>query len=194
MATTTTLLLLGLAALKGTFFWCFLPQATNATIALLPEFSGLPISGEVIGTGADGTTYVLSASGTDAGDIPFMMTVVQDASHVSEAVSLATGLGADVQCAYDSQGIGACTLVTEGTGTDANGDAGPQTTVISASLSLVAVPVTTASSTSTQPSAGGSATSSGSADSSSNTSGTVHSFALSLSAVFSIILAAIATV
>ncbi|KAL5525469.1 hypothetical protein ACEPAG_6805 [Sanghuangporus baumii] len=129
IATTTALLLLGFAALKGTFFWCInAQQATNATIALLPEFSGLPISGEVVGTGVDGTTYVLSASGTGAGDIPFTMTVVQDAS------------------------------------------------------------------TSTQPSAGGSATSSGSADSSSNTSGTVHSFTLSLSAVFSIILAVIATV
>ncbi|KAL5526261.1 hypothetical protein ACEPAF_7984 [Sanghuangporus sanghuang] len=191
---TTTLLLLGLAALKGTFFWCVnAQQAANATIALLPEFSGLSISGQVVGTGADGTTYVLSASGTSAGDIPFTMTVVQDASHVSEAVSLAMGLGADVQCAYDSQGAGACTLVTEGTGTDASGDAGPQTTVISTSLSLVAVPVTTASSTSTQLSASGSATSSGSTDSSSSTSGTVHTFALSLSAVFSIILATIAT-
>ena len=119
------------------------------------------------------------------------VTVVQDASHVSEAVSLAPGLGANAECTYDSQGVGACTLVVEGAGTDTNTDAEPSTMVVSTSLSFLAVPVTTAAPTSTQPSASGPASGSASADSPDNTSSAARGLTFPLVAAVPIILAGI---
>ncbi|KAI5118499.1 hypothetical protein M0805_003999 [Coniferiporia weirii] len=136
-----SLVLLGLALVKGGY------AQTNVSIALggfdASDIAGLNISGEIIGTGSDGTTYVISASGTDTGDVPFTMTVVQDATHVSEALSLGSGLGENAECTYNAQGVGACTLVIEGAGTGTESSA-PETSVVTGTVLMVAVPVTTA--------------------------------------------------
>ncbi|EJD07170.1 uncharacterized protein FOMMEDRAFT_17634 [Fomitiporia mediterranea MF3/22] len=147
-----TLLLLGLGALTAG-----IQAQTNASIAL-PGFDteSLPISGEIVGTGADGTTYVISASGTDAGDIPFTMTVVQDATHVSEALTLATGIGGNIQCGYNTQGVGTCTIVVAGAGTGTETDAAPSTLITTGTIPMVAVPVTTAPPPTTSASGSGS--------------------------------------
>ncbi|THH06332.1 hypothetical protein EW145_g4168 [Phellinidium pouzarii] len=152
---TTTLTIIGLAFIKGS------KSQDNVSIALagFDTDAASGISGEIVGTGTDETTFVLSAAATDNGSLPFTstllrlhssqcklelnfsstVTVVQGASQVSEVISLASDVGGVAQCTYDMQGVGACTIVAEdGTATE------PETTIVSGTIAMDAVPVTTA--------------------------------------------------
>ncbi|KAH8100727.1 hypothetical protein DFH11DRAFT_1671050 [Phellopilus nigrolimitatus] len=99
------------------------------------------LNGHVLGTGTEGTTYEFE--GTFAAlSIPFTMTLVQDATHVSENAVIATSgasLFVDVQCGI-VDGQATCTE---------NINEGSSTTVLteSGAVSLIGVPVATGTAT-----------------------------------------------
>ncbi|KAI5118636.1 hypothetical protein M0805_000012 [Coniferiporia weirii] len=84
----------------------------------MPEFL-IPddnLQGEIIGTGADGTTYLLSNIVTDTvEDEAYTMTFVQDATHISE-VLIATmdqiSVALNAECSYDATS-GLCVAVDQ---------------------------------------------------------------------------------
>jgi len=90
--------------------------AQSTTTASLFEaiFDSVDLAGSIAGVGADGTTYVLSADYTVEADddttiaFPITMTLVEDATHVSEAVNVAiTGVPSGLGIGDGAMSIGA---------------------------------------------------------------------------------------
>ncbi|EJD06463.1 uncharacterized protein FOMMEDRAFT_165256 [Fomitiporia mediterranea MF3/22] len=96
-------------------------RAQTSTASLLPiGFEGDGLQGEVVGTGTDGTTYVLSGT-FDTFSIPFTMTLVEDASHISETANIASELLINAECTLsgNNQAVCAETIVVPGSSTTA---------------------------------------------------------------------------
>ncbi|KAL5485694.1 hypothetical protein ACEPAI_6735 [Sanghuangporus weigelae] len=111
-------------------------RAQVSTASLFPVgFMDDGLSGEAVGTGADGTTFVLSATFAEL-SVPYTMTLVQDETHVSITAALETAgitVPIDVQCAMGS-GEAVCQQVV-GSGIDAT------TITESGAVFLTGVPV-----------------------------------------------------
>ncbi|KAL5503824.1 hypothetical protein ACEPAH_7895 [Sanghuangporus vaninii] len=111
-------------------------RAQVSTASLFPVgFMDDGLSGEAVGTGVDGTTFVLSAT-FDELSVPYTMTLVQDETHVSITAALETAgitVPIDVQCAMGG-GEAVCRQVV-GSGIDAT------TITESGAVLLTGVPV-----------------------------------------------------
>ncbi|THH10323.1 hypothetical protein EW145_g1406 [Phellinidium pouzarii] len=99
-------------------------QVETASIFIPPIVdSGASLQGEIAGSSADGTTYVLSYVPTSAGDTPFTLTLVENASHVSVHVFASDAMASasvelDADCGFGSS-ANVCTAVAEvGSGTN----------------------------------------------------------------------------
>ncbi|EJD06462.1 uncharacterized protein FOMMEDRAFT_151730 [Fomitiporia mediterranea MF3/22] len=74
----------------------------SVTSLALPGLGQNGLQGEVVGKGANGTTYVLSGSFT-ALTTPFTMTVVEDATHVVETAVLKSAEVLEVDCSLSGK-------------------------------------------------------------------------------------------
>ncbi|EJD06481.1 uncharacterized protein FOMMEDRAFT_144509 [Fomitiporia mediterranea MF3/22] len=141
----TILIVLGIASIQRA---C--GQVSTASLFPIIDANGGSLQGEVVGTGTDGTTYVLSGSPTNSAP-PVTLTLVQDASHVSEFAAESTGsVSAEfhVECGFDSASHGVCTLEQ----ILANG--ANVTTVFSTdsgTVTIIPVPVSSSGATATTP-------------------------------------------
>ncbi|EJD06415.1 uncharacterized protein FOMMEDRAFT_151676 [Fomitiporia mediterranea MF3/22] len=67
--------------------------------------------GQVVGTGADGTTFIVSGTFGEI-EVGYTMTVVQDVSHISKGAELVTSsitMPYEVQCELQTDGDAVCT-------------------------------------------------------------------------------------
>ncbi|KAH8117727.1 hypothetical protein DFH11DRAFT_1570226 [Phellopilus nigrolimitatus] len=118
-------------------------QVTTASVFPIVDGGAATLQGEVVGTGADGTTYILSGTPTEGS--PFTLTLVEDASGVSEHAVAPTGsatLDYNVECGFDSASLGVCTaIIAAGTGAEAVST----TRTDSGTVTLIPVAVSTGS-------------------------------------------------
>ncbi|KAL5485716.1 hypothetical protein ACEPAI_6757 [Sanghuangporus weigelae] len=98
--------LLALALANVVFAQSFSPTSTASIIQIIPAVDG--VEGQVLGTGSAGeTTYQLFGTLGGQLNLPFTATLVQDASHMSEAAFIqASGASLVIQaeCAFTNSG------------------------------------------------------------------------------------------
>ncbi|EJD06416.1 uncharacterized protein FOMMEDRAFT_16982 [Fomitiporia mediterranea MF3/22] len=108
----------------------------QSTASLFPVgFQGDDLQGTVVGTGAQGTTYVLSATFGDLG-IPYTLTLVQGSTYLSEGADIVTaGITVPIDAECGIQGSNAVCTEVVGSGIDGT------TITESGPIFLTAVPV-----------------------------------------------------
>ncbi|KAI5116964.1 hypothetical protein M0805_001367 [Coniferiporia weirii] len=120
--------------------FAYVARAQGSVVSVFPVgFEDDGLQGGPVGTGADGTTYAFDATFPTL-SIPFTLTLVEDATHVSETAVIATAgetLFVGVECGFSS-GIAVCTEI-------ASEDSTSTVFVETGLVSLIGVPVVTGS-------------------------------------------------